>query len=44
MHLNEIIYRGSSPEPYKSLNFLIPIPLIHLLNVVKGNDFVNKSA
>jgi hypothetical protein len=43
MHLNGIVYKGSSPKFYKSLNLLIPMSLTHLSNIAKGNDFVNKS-
>jgi hypothetical protein len=42
MHFIRITYRGSSPKPYKSLSLLIPIPLTHLSNIAKSNDFVNK--
>jgi hypothetical protein len=44
MHLNGIVYRGSPLEPCKSLSLLIPMPLTHLSNIARGNDFVNKSA
>jgi hypothetical protein len=41
MHLNMIIHRGSLLKPYKSLSLLIQMSLTHLLNIAKGNDFVN---
>jgi hypothetical protein len=44
MHFIRNTYRGSPPKPYKSLSLLIPIHFTHLLNIAKGNDFVNKSA
>jgi hypothetical protein len=34
----------SPPKSYKSLSLLIPMSLTHLLNIDKGNDFVNKFA
>jgi hypothetical protein len=39
-----ITYRGSPPKPYTVLSLLILMPLTHLSNIAKGNDFVNKSA
>jgi hypothetical protein len=44
MHLNGIIYRGSPIEHCKSLSLFIVMPLTHLSNIAKGNDFVNKYA
>jgi hypothetical protein len=44
LHLNGIVYKGSPAEPCKSLSLFIPMPLTHLSNITKGNDFVNKSA
>jgi hypothetical protein len=44
MHFIRITYRGSPPKPYKSLSLLMPMHLTHLLNIAKGNDFVNKYA
>ncbi len=41
IHFSRIIYRGSPPKPCKSLSLLIPMPLSHLLNIAKSNDFVN---
>jgi hypothetical protein len=44
MHLDENVYRGSPPIPWKYLSLLIPMYLTHLSNMAKGNDFVNKYA
>jgi hypothetical protein len=44
MHFIRISYRGSIPKPCKYLSLLIPKPLLHLSNIAKGNDFVNKFA
>jgi hypothetical protein len=44
MHFSRIIYMVSPPKSYKSLSLLIPMSLTHLLNIDKGNDFVNKFA
>jgi hypothetical protein len=43
IHFTRITYRGSPTKPCKSLSLLIPMHLIDLLNIAKGNDFVNKS-
>jgi hypothetical protein len=40
----KIISRGSAPKLSKSLSLPIPMSLIHLSAIAKGNDFVNKSA
>jgi hypothetical protein len=44
MHFIKIIYRDSPPKHCKYLSLLIPMPLIHLINIAKGNNFVNKYA
>jgi hypothetical protein len=43
MHFIRITYRGSPPKPFKSVSLFIPMPLIHLSNIGKGNNFRNKT-
>jgi hypothetical protein len=45
MGKHEILIQRESPlEPYKSFSLHILMSFTHLLNVVRGKDFINKSA